>query len=367
MMKLALLYTDVFAGGGYPRDVRWLAGALSRAGVDVTMFGRLDFPRRSDGLQEAIGIRSWRSLPFYSKRFDLIHVFGLFSMIHPLLAIACESRGVPLVISPFAQLLPLHMAVKPRKKELFIRTAWMPWIGRASTFHVFSQLEADSVRKWLPDARVFEGTLGIFPVADGCGVSDESPDRGSARNLLFFGRNDVHHKGLDVLLEGYAHTVKLLGNRSPGSVKLTIAGQPWNGSAPFLAECLRRFGIEHAVTVIGEVNELTKSRLLAEADYLIFLSRWDGPPRPIREAIDMGTPVVVTPESNMGELVEKFGAGLQVGLKAEEVAQGILRTVLDSSLLERCRRGVEQLKGHLAWDRVAKDYIKGYEEAVCQR
>ena len=69
----------------------------------------------------------------------------------------------------------------------------------------------------------------------------------------------------------------------------------------------------------------------------------------------------------MGELVEKFGAGLQVGLKAEEVAQGILRTVLDSSLLERCRRGVEQLKGHLAWDRVAKDYIKGYEEAVCQR
>ena len=366
-MKLALLYTDVLARGGYPRDVRWLAGALSRAGVDVTIFGHLDFSSGTDGLHEAISIRSWRSLPLYSKQFDLIHIFGLFSMIHPLLAIACELKGVPLIISPFAQLLPLHMAVKRRKKKLFISTAWKPWIRRHSTFHVFSQLEADSVRKWLPDARVFEGTLGIFPAGNLCDVLDKSRDREYLRSLLFFGRNDIRQKGLDVLLEGYANAVKRLGNRANSSVKLTIAGQPWNGSAAFLADSLRRLGIEHAVTVIGEVDELNKTGLLMQADYLIFLSRWDGPPRPIREAVAIGTPVVVTPESNMGELVEKFGAGLQVGLNAEQVAQALLRTILDSGLLERCRKGVEQLKAHLAWDRVAKDYIKGYVEALCLR
>ena len=366
-MKLALLYTDVFAPGGYPRDVRWLAGALSRAGVDVTIFGHLDSPSETDGLHEAINIRSWRSLPLCSKQFDLIHVLGLFSMLHPLLAIACELRGVPLIISPFAQLLPLHMAVKRRKKKLFISIAWMPWIGRNSTFHVFSQLEADSVRKWLPHARVFEGTLGIFPAGNLYDMPDQSRDRAGPRNLLFFGRNDIRQKGLDILLEGYASAVKILGNRANSSVKLTIAGQPWNGSAAFLAGTLRRLGIEHVVTIVGEVDELTKTCLLTQADYLIFLSRWDGPPRPIREAVAMGTPVVVTPESNMGGLVEKFGAGVQVGLNAEEVAQALLRTVLDSSLLERCRKGVEQLRAHLAWDRVATDYVKGYVEAVCVR
>lgn len=366
-MRLALLYTDVFARGGYPRDVRWLAGALSRAGVDVTVFGQLDVPGGTDGLHEAVSIRSWRSLPLYSKQFDLIHIFGLFSMTHPLAAVACELRGMPLVISPFAQLLPLHMAVKRRKKKFFISAAWMSWIGRDSTFHVFSQLEADSVRKWLPDARVFEGTLGIFPAGDLCGAPDQLPDREFPRSLLFFGRNDVHQKGLDVLLEGYAKVVKTLGNRANSSVKLTIAGQAWRGSAAFLADSLRRLGIEHDVTIVGEVDELTKADLLTHADYLVFLSRWDGPPRPIREAVALGTPVVVTPESNMGELVERFAAGLQVALDIEKVAQALLRTVLDSSLLERCRKGVEQLKPHLAWDRVAEDYIKGYAEALCPR
>jgi glycosyltransferase involved in cell wall biosynthesis len=366
-MKLALLYTDVFERGGYPRDVRWLAGALSRAGIDVTIFGQPGFPGGTDGLHEAISIRSWQSLPLYSKQFDLIHIFGLFSMLHPLLAIACELRGVPLIISPFAQLLPLHMAVNRRKKELFISTAWIPWVGGNTTFHVFSQLEADSVRKWLPNSRVFEGTLGIFPAANLSVEPHESPNRECLRNLLFFGRNDVRQKGLDVLLEGYANALKMLGSRANSSVKLTIAGQPWNGSATFLADSLRRLGIEHGVNIVGEVDDLTKTCLLTQADYLIFLSRWDGPPRPIREAVAMGTPVVVTPESNMGELVEQFGAGLQVGLSAEEVAQGLLCTVLDGSLLERCRKGVEQLKAHLAWDRVAKDYIKGYVEAVCLR
>jgi glycosyltransferase involved in cell wall biosynthesis len=150
-------------------------------------------------------------------------------------------------------------------------------------------------------------------------------------------------------------------------VKLTIAGQAWRGSAAFLADSLRRLRIERDVTIVGEVDELTKADLLTHADYLVFLSRWDGPPRPIREAVALGTPVVVTPESNMGELVERFAAGLQVALDIEKVAQALLRTVLDSSLLERCRKGVEQLKPHLAWDRVAEDYIKGYAEALCPR
>jgi glycosyltransferase involved in cell wall biosynthesis len=366
MMKLALLYTDAFASGGYPRDARWLAGSLSRAGVEVTVFGRLDSPLKTDGLEETIDCRSWKSLALNSRRFDLVHVFGLFSLTHPLGALACASVGVPLVISPVAHLLPLHMAVKRRKKEVFLKVAWMPWIGRASAFHVFSQLEADSVRKRVPDARLFEATLGIFPCANGCDMPDRSRDRERTRHFLFFGRNDVYQKGLDVLLEGYAKAIGLLGIRPKVSVKLTIAGLPWNNSRPYLTGCLRRLGIQDVVTILGEVDEPTKSRLLVEADCLLFLSRWDGPPRPIREAIAAGTPVIVTPETNMGELVEKFGAGLQVGLNAEQVSHGLLRAVLEGDLLENCQRGVQNLKRHLAWDRVAEDYVKGYEEALCR-
>jgi hypothetical protein len=67
----------------------------------------------------------------------------------------------------------------------------------------------------------------------------------------------------------------------------------------------------------------------------------------------------------MGDLVETFGAGLQIGLEPQQVAEGLLRTVLDKNLLERNRLGVEQLRRHLAWDRVSEDYVKGYEHVLC--
>jgi glycosyltransferase involved in cell wall biosynthesis len=183
---------------------------------------------------------------------------------------------------------------------------------------------------------------------------------------VFFGRNDIYQKGLDILLEAYASTLRLLGSHAADSVMLTIAGQPWNGSTRYLSGCVRRLGIESSVTMLGEVDESTKSRLLKDADYLIFLSRWDGPPRPIREAIAAGTPVIVTPESNMGELVEKFGAGLQVTLTIDRVAKGLLRAVLDDKLLEHSLQGVKHLQSHLAWDRVAEDYIRGYSDTLCK-
>jgi glycosyltransferase involved in cell wall biosynthesis len=366
MMKLALLYSDAFATGGYPRDVRWLAGALKRNGIDVTVFGSRNSLDELDGLEDTIPLRTLQELPRACGGFDVIHLFGLFVPTHLLGAMVCSLRGVPFVISPMAHLLPLHLGVRRRKKELFLRVAWTPWMRRVSAFHVFSKLEADSVRKWVPHARVFEGTVGIYPSADDSVAPKCSPEMNGARHFLFFGRNDVYQKGLDILLEGFAIALKSLNSGDRLPMTLTIAGKPWNDSSACLENALRKLKINNAVRMVGPVDEQTRRRLLASADYLVFLSRWDGPPRPIREAIAEGTPVVVTPETNMGELVEKFSAGLQVRLKPEEVAQGLLRSVLDSSLLDRSRRGVEQLKRHLAWDRVAKDYIKGYENALCR-
>ena len=75
--------------------------------------------------------------------------------------------------------------------------------------------------------------------------------------------------------------------------------------------------------------------------------------------------MIVTPESNFGQLSRNLGAGLQVRLEAEEVAQGLVRAILGVNYLDRCRRGVEQLRRHRAWERVAEDYIMACEEPLC--
>ena len=362
-MRVGFVYPDVLQGGGYPRDVRWLAGALQRSGVEVTLFGRNISHQNKDGLVDGIELVPMRKLREGCSSLDLIHIFGIFLLNNPLAAIHCLAKSVPLVVSPMAHLMPSQLAVNRLKKYVFLKLAWTQLFKRISAFHVFSEIEARSVREFEKHVAVFEGTSGVYPGADGNGNTGRVNRKVSARQLLFFGRNDVNQKGLDFLIEGFAKAV----NKSPRPqhpIRLRIVGQPWNGSTPYLRKTIRQLGIEELVEVIGPVDEASKWRMLSQADYLVFLSRWDGPPRPIREAIAAGLPVLVSPETNMGNLVEQFGAGLQVPLEVNAIAEAIARSANDEDLLERCRVGIAALRAHLDWARVAQDYISGYERVL---
>jgi glycosyltransferase involved in cell wall biosynthesis len=360
---VGFVYSDVLQGGGYPRDVRWLAGALQRNGVEVTLFGRNTSHQSKDGLVDGIELVPMRKLRDFCSSFDLIHIFGIFLLNHPLAARRCLAKSVPLVVSPMVHLMPRQLEVNRIKKYAFLRVAWTELFKRVSAFHVFSEIEARSVREFEKDAAIFEGTSGVFPGADGNGNTGRVNRKVSARQLLFFGRNDVNQKGLDFLIKGFAKAV----NKSPRAqhpIRLRIVGQPWDGSTPYLRKTIRQLGIEELVEIVGPVDEASKWRILTQADYLIFLSRWDGPPRPIREAIVAGLPVIVSPETNMGDLVEQFGAGLQVPLEVNAIADAIARSSDDEDLLERCRVGIAALRAHLDWTRVAQDYISGYERVL---
>lgn len=365
-MKIGLVYSDVFEGGGYPRDVRWLAGALQRNRVEVTLFGHNISRKNEDGLVDGIKFVPMRKLRDGCSSLDLIHIFGVFILNHPLAAVRSLAKSVPVVVSPMAHLMPNLMAVNRLKKYVFLKLAWAQLFKKVSAFHVFSEIEARSVRKFDKHVDLFEGTSGVFPCADRNGSPNRVNRIGSARQLLFFGRNDVYQKGLDFLIEGFAKAV----NKSPRPhhpIKLRIVGQPWGGSTPYLRKTIRQLGIEELVEIIGPVDEASKWHILSQADYLVFLSRFDGPPRPIREAIVAGLPVLVSPESNMGNLVEQFGAGLQVPLEVNAIANAIARTADDEDLLARSRVGAAALRAHLDWARVAQDYISGYEGVLRRR
>jgi glycosyltransferase involved in cell wall biosynthesis len=93
------------------------------------------------------------------------------------------------------------------------------------------------------------------------------------------------------------------------------------------------------------------------------LSRWDGPPRPIRDAIALGTPVIVSRETTLGGLVDTAGAGRQVNLDVHNVAAALLET-RDDATIKLWSNGAHALRGDLTWDRVAERYVSGYRLAA---
>lgn len=351
-----MIYKDSLKGGGYPRDIRWLAAALTARDVSVTLFSEECKDGVTEGLTDSVRIEPLESLG--RGEVDLYHFFGIF--IPDQLWMLRKVLGKRVVVSPMGHLMPYHLRWKAPKKRLYLQMV-RPLLRRVKWFHVFSGQEEIGIREYLGNKILtFEAGLGIFP-ALGKVAKAESMERkqDACLELLFFGRNDVYQKGIDILLEGFA-----LAFRDGINARLTIAGQPWMDSERYMKLFIEDNRLEDRIQVLGSVDEEMKRRLMAKADYLVFLSRWDGPPRPIREAIAVGTPVIVSPETNMGSLVQEYEAGLQVQLKPEEVATAISRVAADRKLSKSHRDGVIRLRERLDWRRVAQDYIRGYEQVM---
>lgn len=354
-MKISYIYKDALGGGGYPRDVRWLASALANLDTHVTLFCQEPADEAvTEGLSRDVCIDSFDNIR--SVKADIYHVFGIF-MPGQLWRVR-QVLDRPLVVSPMGHLMPFHLKRKGFKKAVYLHVV-KPLLKRVHWFHVFSGVEANSVNQYLGNqVSTFEAGLGVFPPPSNVEFKKETPNSDKLR-LLFFGRNDIFQKGIDILLQGFAHAV-----RHGAEAMLTIAGQPWGDSDRYIRTFIERKHLGRRIRVLGPVDEDTKWKLLGEADYLVFLSRWDGPPRPIREAIAVGTPVIVSPETNMGHLVAAFKAGVEVRLHPEEVARAILRVEADRSMWIEHRRGVLRLCERLDWSCVAEDYLRGYEKVL---
>lgn len=361
-MKICLIYQHALGEGGYPRDVRWLATALAAHGADVTLV--CGETQNTEGLSGGVTIARLESIPRELEHFDLVHIFGLFMPAHMRLLEEAIRIGVPTVLSPMAVLMPFAVnrtRWKRMKKEAFMRV-YAGTLSHVTSLHLLSPSESLSWSNvWRRSHRMF-GQFGIFP-PDAAAVSAGASLRRAAAPFVFFGRNDVYQKGIDILLDA----MRIAENRSAPTdapVRLIIAGRPCLKSDQFIRARIKRLARREAVSVLGALDIRNVYELLGSARALVFLSRFDGPPRPIREAISLGVPVIVSRETNMAEVVEAHGAGAVVPLDADAVAAVLLEVWRDPKKSEWWRANVPRLKAALSWDRVVGQYLAGYRDVL---
>lgn len=345
--RVALLYRDALGSGGYPRDARWLANSLDEAGVPIVLVAEAGNDR--EGLGDRVKVVT--PVEAASMEFGLVHSWGLFDPAQVLM-MRRLARHSALVVSPLAHLLPAHLRYH-RAKKIPYAAALRMLIPRRATVHSFSPTETASIGRWLGRRFVFEATLGVFPVPP---LGESKPRHVTTPFLLFFGRNDVRQKGIDTLVAGYA-AARALGYPND----LVIAGAPEGESASVLGALIARHGVDGHVHVLGPVDEPTKWWLLRSAECFVFPSRHDGPPRPVREALAVGTAVIVTHETTMGAVVSSQRAGIAVPHHEHALAHAILRS-LDE--IEGWRKGAAGMGAVLSWPRVAEAYSAHYRLAV---
>ena len=116
---------------------------------------------------------------------------------------------------------------------------------------------------------------------------------------VFVGRLDVHRKGLDVLVRGIADA---------SAWHLALVGPRFNG-VERLERTISDLGLGDRVHLVGERHGTQLRQSVGGADLFALVSRWEGMPMALLEALSLGRPAVVSPAVERLIGVGAAGAG----------------------------------------------------------
>lgn len=360
-IDVALCYAHALGEGGYPRDLRWLATALHNLGVKVALCTNERGEQTREGLDRDVPLWNITSLGERKETIHCAHFFGIFVTEQMKSMTILQKRGVPVIVSPFSQLLPLARVKSAWRKKLFLKR-YFGLFHRVTAWSVFSETEWSSVKDCFGNVtgdRVFCG-LGHYPSDEGLLIRAE-PDPDERFRILFFGRCDVWQKGIDILLESYSvlgSICKMHGIRQP---ILTIAGRP-HGDSETVIDSLTADLQEGDVVRLQNVAEADIATIYSEADLFVYPSRFDGPPRPIRRALELGVPVLASLEANMSEELALLGGGTSTSLRPDEIAARIFESMQAKPNVPRRANHSMPADGDWDWKSVAEKFAQIYHQ-----
>lgn len=178
-------------------------------------------------------------------------------------------------------------------------------------------------------------------------------------DILYIGRIDMIHKGNDKLIEA----IEILNNEGYNECKVSVYANPNDPDLPLFKSKIEKFSglIEYKGGIYGE----DKDRRMRKADLFILTSRYEGMPMGILEALSYGIPCIVTPGTNMADIINKTSAGWVSSLDSSQIAETIKKAVDEYVQdYEKFRENAKNLSFEFDWGKIAEDSVKKYSSVL---
>ena len=361
-MRILRYYPRAWVGdGGITNSIRRISEATVRAGHDVQVAiddatdlrqdeaftwvpvahvgrGRLRRPVGMDAVLEGV---------------DLMVLHSAWTHQNVRAGAAARRMGVPYVLEPRGAYDPSIF----RRRRLLKRAMWetveRTLVQGAMAIHVFFESEVDQLRQI-----GFAGPIIVAP--NGITIPPDTRwDGGSGGYLLWIGRFDPEHKGLDLLL----HAVHAMEAHERPNVRLH--GPDWVGGKARVEALVDELALGDTVTIGPPVYGATKWQLISAARAFAYPSRWEGFGNSAAEAVCAGVPTLVTPYP-FGRWLHGRGAAIMADATAVGLADG-LRRVLSSEGVAAAEVGGRLLHDELTWDAVARSWLRQAQEIAAGR
>jgi glycosyltransferase involved in cell wall biosynthesis len=393
VLKVTQSYYPFLERGGPAVKVRALALGLARRGHLVTVLtsdlGIKGAAKAGSITQESDGWRcdedgvktlylsscgSYRSLTwnpgifaFCSKRLksvDIVHIYGTYDLLSPILARACRQKGIPYLVEPMGMFRPM------------VRNLALKWLYRRALGESVLRGAGRVVATSLQEQKelIEEGVVPekIVVRRNGVELPRIPPVHGAFRRqwqiprealvVLFLGRI-VSKKSPELLLEAFDRW-----RRSPQAIQpavLVFVGPAENQERQKLEAEVRRQDLGKTVLFTGPLYDDAKWSALVDADIFVLPSQNENFGNAAAEAVACGTPVIVTDHCGIAPLIEGV-AGLVIPHESEALRRA-LHQLSSVELRERMKLGCMEVARELGWEQPLAETEALYAQLSCRR
>lgn len=295
------------------------------------------------------------------NEYDLVHIHGIYEMNHYILANYLRKIGIPYVVSIHGNLMKSALKKSKIKKLIAFKLFIKRLLLNSTKIHVMAKNELEDVKQLIGDQDYQLIYNGVDFFSAGSNANKKDND---VLNILFVGRLDINHKGLDILLEAISSNVDKFRNK----IKLYLVG-PYNSNEDkmFIETILRKKPeLNEIVTVEGPKYGDEKEKYYECCDVFIHTSRYEGMPVSVLEAMDRGLPCIVTPGTNMADIILECDGGIVTELNKDEIAKSIeaVLNISQNRLVDMGMSAQSACRLSFSWDNIAKQYKDMYRNII---
>lgn len=266
-----------------------------------------------------------------------------------------KKQNIPYIVVPHGSSTNFAQRKSKFKKKLANIVCVNSYMKNSQAIHFLSYQEMNETKKRWRGQYFIVGN-GIYPAPK----EEYQSCNKSSIDLVYIGRLDIYHKGLDILLEACK---KIDDYLRTNIVKIYLYGSDVCGDKEKLVDMITKLEINDIVKVCNPIYEEEKRRILTNTDYFIQTSRFEGMPMGILEALSYGIPVIVSEGTGMADLVLNYKCGW-VGNNSIDISKAIIKAIDSMKEKNLYKENALKCAKLFFWDSIAKETISHYKKIL---
>lgn len=285
---------------------------------------------------------------------QIVHFHSIFVPAHASLAAYLSHLNIPYIVTPHA------MSPKLLRRRFFRKLLYSLFIEKkrfsnAAAITAVSPAEERVIRDYVPN---YKGLVTCIynPVKIECKSLSRSSLGSPIKKLVYLGRFDVHHKGIDILVK--------IATLLPREIEFHIVGKSSSKNQRKIDQI--KANLPENVIFHGPVYGPDKTELLATATMYIQASRWEVFGISIAESMCQGIPCAIADSIDLAEVFKEHELGLVFPLEDVQKAAELIEQSLSGDTKLQCwsQRAKWFAETEFSPKTIAQKYLSLYEKTL---